>query len=99
MANDFQFQNFFTFEKMIAPTVIKIVYWIGLVVLTLGALGALFGGGGHMGGFLGRFIGVLVAYVVGILFWRIIMELYIVLFGIYDRLGEIRDRTNEKPEA
>jgi hypothetical protein len=33
----------------------------------------------------------LVTAVLGLLMWRVLCELYIVIFGMYDRLGQIRD--------
>ena len=79
-----------SFEKLITPTIIKIVYFIGIVVLAIvGVVGffvSLFGGS-----FLSA-LGTLVGAVVGILLTRIYCELLMVMFGIYDRAGEIRDR-------
>ncbi len=97
MNGDFEFKDLFRFDRMVAPKVIRIVYWIGLILITLGALGSLVGGGAMMGGAgmgsgLGHIIGVILVYVVAVLLWRIIMEVYYVFFGIYDRLGEIRDQ-------
>ncbi|RMD86631.1 MAG: DUF4282 domain-containing protein [Alphaproteobacteria bacterium] len=99
MDEGFEFKDFLRFDRMIAPKVIRVVYWIGLVAITLGALGALFGGGtmagAGMGGGIGHVLGVLLFFAVAVLLWRIIMEAYYVFFGIYDRLGEIRDRMGE----
>ena len=89
----FQFKDLGDFQEMIAPSLIRILYWIGLVVIAVGtlvqvvsALGAM--GSSFLGG-LGLLLGVLVGAVVAVLFWRVMCELYIVLFRIYERLGEI----------
>ncbi len=100
MNDTFEFKDLFRFDRMIAPKVIRIVYWIGLILITLGSLGALIGGGAMMGAAgmgsgLGHIIGVILVYVIAVLLWRIIMEVYYVFFGIYDRLGEIRDRLGD----
>ncbi|RMF12018.1 MAG: DUF4282 domain-containing protein [Alphaproteobacteria bacterium] len=100
MNERFAIRDLFGFEKIIAPTILKVIYWIGLVVITFSALAALFGGGmmaGHMatygGGFLiGRVLGSIVAWIMLVLVWRVLFEVYYVFFGIYTRLGEIRDR-------
>ncbi len=106
MNGRFAIGDLFGFEKIVAPAILKVVYWIGLVLITLGAIVALFGGGmmaGHMGiaggGFLlGRVVGVVVAWILSILLWRVLFEVYYVFFGIYLRLGEIRDRLDERRE-
>ncbi len=100
MERGFTFKDLFGFEKIIAPTILKIIYWIGLAAISLALILALFGGGmmlGHMpaagGAFvLGRVVGVIVGWILLVLLWRVLFEVYYVFFGIYTRLGEIRDR-------
>ncbi len=101
----FRLGDLFGFERLLAPRLLKLIYWIGLALITLGMLRALIWGpmmhSGMMGeavagGFsLGRVIGVLVAYVVIIVLWRVLIEAYYAFFGIYTRLGEIRDRLGD----
>jgi hypothetical protein len=83
------------FQEMIAPTLIKVLYWIGLVVIAVGALVQLFSALGHMGtsflGGLGLALGVVVGAIFSVLFWRVMCELWIVLFRIYERLGELKE--------
>jgi len=90
---DFKLKDLAAFERMVAPTLIRWLYWIGLVVIAIGALVELVSALGAMGqsflGGLGMLLGVLVGAVVAALFWRVMCELYIVLFRIYERLGEI----------
>lgn len=89
-------KRFISFDKLIATTLIKILYWIGLAVIALGTLISMIGGLGQMGGNFvtgfGMFILAPVGGFVALLFWRFLMEVYIVIFSIHDRLGEIRDR-------
>jgi len=91
--NQFQLKDLTDFQEMIAPTLIRILYWIGLVVIAVGALVQLVAALGAMGnsflGGLGMFLGVLIGAVFAVLFWRVMCELYIVLFRIYERLGDI----------
>ncbi|MFN4113718.1 MAG: DUF4282 domain-containing protein [Sphingomonadaceae bacterium] len=96
MNSGFTLGDLLSFEKLIAPKVLKVLYWLGLIGITLFALVSLSGAFGMMSyspaAGLGMIVGVIVGYLIGILFWRIMMELYMTFFGVYDRLGEIRDR-------
>lgn len=89
--------TFMNFDEFIFPKIVKIIYWIGLVLIGLGTLAGMFGalatsssvGGGA------AFVGFLVALIVGavgIIVWRVVVELWIVLFSILDTLKEIRDQ-------
>lgn len=92
--------NFFTrmlgFEHLIGATLIKIVYWLGLIGIALYILFGLAAAsqmsryGGSMGG-LGL-LAVLLGGAFALLFWRFMCELWMVVFKIHDRLGDIRDR-------
>ncbi|AKR56469.1 hypothetical protein GCM10011321_02770 [Youhaiella tibetensis] len=86
------------FDEFIFPQVTKIIYYIGLVLIALfsvlGALGALFAGiaQNNFGGGLVGLVGALIGGAVGVLVWRITVELWTVVFSIHDILKEIRDR-------
>ncbi len=82
-------QRFISFEKLIAPTIIKIVYFIGLVLIVLGVLGAAVGTAGQ-NVFAGLGL-LIVALPLAILYWRVLMELFLVTFGIFERMGEIKE--------
>ncbi len=96
--------SFFNFDKFLAPVLIKIVYWIGIVLIVLSTLMGVLGGGmmssmmaSQYGGYGGGFniFGALIALLVGaaaILFWRVACEVWIVIFSINDRLGVLVDR-------
>ena len=87
--------DLFQFERMVAPTVLKIVYWIGLAGIVIYMLMAFAGALRIMDYAPGEGIGLIVVAIIGgafaFLFWRIMIEVYMVLFGIYERLGEVRD--------
>jgi hypothetical protein len=90
--------DFLNFEKFLAPVLIKIIYWVGLVLLFLSFL-ASFGAYGAMG--LGGGLGFLVSIVglvLAALAWRVLCEIWIVIFSINDRLGNLSSSTT-KPEA
>lgn len=81
-----------SFRKMITPTIIKILFWIGIVVTVLGGLVAIFhGGGAAIQGLIMLFVGPLIV--------RVWCELLILLFRIYDSLEEIRRNTAGKADA
>lgn len=95
MTDGFTIRDLLDFNKLIAPKVLKIVYYLGLAGITLFALVSLVGAFGMMSydatmG-LGTLLMVLIGYVMGILLWRIAIEIYMTFFGVFDRLGEIRD--------
>ena len=79
--------DYLTFEKMIAPILIQVIFWIGVVVVVLSGIVTLFSAG-----FQGVIAGLLII-IVGPLVVRIYCELLIVLFRIYDHVREIRDNT------
>jgi hypothetical protein len=85
------------FNKFVAPTLIRIVYWIGIVLIILGTLGGVIGGGALMGGYGGGFslggaLMALIGGVLGLLVWRVVCEVWIVMFSINDRLGQLVER-------
>jgi hypothetical protein len=81
--------DFTSFEKLIAPTIVKIVYWIGIAFIIIGALFGFFAA--IAGNEATTALVTLVATPFMLLGWRLICELYIVVFGMYERLGAIRD--------
>ncbi len=83
-------------QEMVTPKIIRIFYIIGLVVIGLGALGAIaaavfaaFNDG--VGALFGAIIAVPVGSFIAVIMLRIYMELIILLFNIYDQLKEIKE--------
>lgn len=92
----FNWGDFFSFRKMITLQVIRIVYAVVAVLITLVGFTALFFGGalsGLMPG--GAFTGVVIL-ILGNILWRIWCELIIVFFRINSTLNNVDDNT--KPE-
>ncbi len=83
--------RFKSFDKLIATSLIKLLYWIGIVLIALGVLAGILGGfsQGFTSGVASLVLSPL-GGVLGIIFWRFLCEVYIVIFGMYDRLGEIQ---------
>lgn len=80
------------FEKFLTPSLIKLVYWIGIAVISISSLGTILSSFSAFGGGLKQAIIGLVMLVFGIIVWRVICEGIILSFKIYDRLTEIKDR-------
>ncbi len=90
-----QLSDFFGFEKLVTPVVIKVVYWIGIIGMLIFGVGSFFAG--LMYGSIGSGLLSLAGSVLGLLMWRVLCELYIVIFGMFDRLGQIRDGLSRQP--
>jgi len=87
----FGVRDLLRFEKMLTPTLVRFVFYAGSVLLLIVGIAMLYGGvTARFGGGL-RVVGGLLTLTAGPLLLRIVCEQIIVLFGIYDRLGEIRD--------
>ena len=84
--------SFFNFDKMITPTIIKVVFWIGLAVNIIVGLGLLIAGGN--GG--ARFFGFLYLIFAPLL-WRIYCELLILFFKMHESLVAIQRNTGPTP--
>ena len=82
------FKEFVSFRKMITPTIIQILFWIGLVVCVLGGLGLIVSGLSGSG--LIVLQGLLVL-VLGPIAVRIYCEILILFFKMYDAMLGIRE--------
>lgn len=84
--------SFMSFEKMIAPQIIQLIYF---VVGALIILGGVFGGLYTMtNSFFGGLLQIVLFTPLALVFWRIWCELMILSFKIYDRLGTIAGETS-----
>ena len=84
----------FSFEKFITPSIVKIVYIVvmvmaGLMWLTLTISGLSAGG---FGGLLGGLIFGGLAAVLMVLFYRIFLELTMILFRIHDNTEKLANK-------
>lgn len=84
-----------SFDKMIGTTLIKVLYYIGLVGIALYAIFGFLGGLGMMtrsfGMGLGVALGSLIGAALGVLFWRFMCEIYMLFFRISDDVREIKN--------
>ena len=91
-------KKFTSFEQLISTSLIKILYWAGIIGIVLFTLIGMFSG------FALEFdAGVTILFTsliwgaFAILFWRVMCEIYIVLFRMYDRLGNIQKAVGGGP--
>jgi hypothetical protein len=95
--------RFLSFDKLMGPALVKIVYFLGLLGIALGVIGQMLTGLGLLtrspGPALGFIIGGPILGIVGLCFWRFVCELYIVLFRAGDDVAAIRAQGGPKPPA
>ena len=96
-------KQFISFDKMITPTIIKILFWIGVVISGILAFISIFSGLGQMfsgygEAFFGFFVVLLgvATFVVGTLMSRIYCELLIVVFKMQEALSSIDRKLESK---
>lgn len=94
----FQISDLLSFDKVIAPKVMKFVYFVGLIAIALAGVVTFLGSFGAMrlslAGGLGTMIIAVLGTALAVLLWRVMCELWLLGFNIYERLGEIRDRVS-----
>ena len=99
-------KDFFSFERMITPVIIKVLFWIGLIGSGVAGIASFFtillggiarGGVGQiLGGFLLGLIAAVVTFALGALVTRIYTELLILFFRINETLTDIKSLLKEK---
>jgi Domain of unknown function (DUF4282) len=86
--------QFLSFDKLMGQSLVKIVYFLGIICIALGVLFGVLGAFGMMaidfGSGLGMLIGAPLAGIIGICFLRFACELYIAIFRIADDISAIR---------
>ncbi|MFS2012503.1 DUF4282 domain-containing protein [Azospirillum sp. CT11-132] len=97
------FSSLLSFDRMIAIPVIKVLYWIGLIGGAVGGVVSAIGGLGMMrwdaAAGVGTFIVTLAGTAFGLLMWRVACEGMIVVFGIHERLGHVKDALSRQASA
>ena len=89
-------QRFLNFDRLIGPRLVKIVYYVGAVMIVLGVaatmLTAFFAmAGGDFGAGLMQLLAGPVVGAVALVFWRFSCELFMLSFLTYERLGQVRE--------
>jgi len=78
--------EFLEFKTMVSSVLIKILYALGVIVITIYGIISLFSG---------SFLEGLGSIIFGNLFWRLLCEGIIVVFSIHDELVSINQKTRD----
>jgi hypothetical protein len=96
--------GYFSFQRFITPRFVKFIYVLGFIALTAGGIGlAIWAGLGLRSATLPTRMGVYYiaigagSAIVGNLIWRVLCEIWIVLFNIHNLLGSIERETRQVP--
>jgi hypothetical protein len=92
----FDFNDLFQWERFITPSIIKVFYWLAVVVSILAGLSGIGSGLAMMfvspiSGLFAVIISV-IGIVIGVIFARIAAEFILIVFRISEHLGAIRQR-------
>jgi hypothetical protein len=93
-------QDLFQWDRFITPTIIKIFYWLAIVLAVLYGLSGIFTGLAAMavnpfGGFV-VVLASIAGVVAGVIFARILAEFVLIVFRINEHLGAIRDQGDRR---
>lgn len=95
-------KGFLNFERMVTPVIIKILFWIGLIVSMIAALGIVLGGiitgirDSNLGIILAGLVGGSIVLILSVLAVRIYAELLILAFRINETLTDIKNLLNKE---
>jgi hypothetical protein len=92
--------GYFSFDRLITPTIVKIVHFLGFVILSAGAITLIVWAGLRLNDATiardqgWRYVAIGAAtVVVGNLAWRVICEFWMVLFNMHDQLASLGHAT------
>ena len=89
-------QDLFQWDRFITPTIIKIFYWLAIVLAVLFGLSGVFAGLASMA--INPFAGFVIVLaslagvLAGVIFARVAAEFVLIVFRINEHLGAIRDQ-------
>ncbi|MBR1218642.1 DUF4282 domain-containing protein [Bradyrhizobium sp. U87765 SZCCT0131] len=92
----FEFRDLFQWDRFITPTIIKLFYWLVIILIGLSGLSGILSGLAYMavspfGGLMAILVS-LVGIVVGLISARVGAEFILIVFRINEHLGAIRDQ-------
>jgi len=90
--NKSRFSQYLAFERMIAPTVVEVLFWIGLARLLISGIVEIVSAPGPRHGLV---IGVALI-IVGPFMWRLICEYMIIVFRMHACLEWIAKHTDRE---
>ena len=77
------FQEFSSFKKMITPTFIQVIFWVGVAAIAIIGLYMMF---------RANFLLGLIYFLLGPVVWRIYCEILIVIFKIHEDVNAINQK-------
>lgn len=80
------------FNKFLTPSLITVIYWIGIIGIVISSIGTVLTAFSFAGGGVPQVLSGIFLLFAGLIFWRVICEGIMLSFRIYDRLTEIKDR-------
>ena len=89
-------RDLFQWERFITPSIIKVFYWLAVIIMVVAGLSGILSGLAIMmlqpisGLFM--IISSLIGMLAGVIFVRIISEFVLITFRINEHLGAIRNR-------
>lgn len=92
----FELRDLFRWERFIAPSIIKVFYWLAVIISVLFALSGIVSGLAML--MINPFAGLITVIfsilgaLVGIIFARISAEFVLIVFRINEHLGAIRNQ-------
>jgi hypothetical protein len=92
----FDLRDLFQWERFITPSIIKVFYWLAVIITVVAGLSGILSGLALMmlqpisGVFM--VISSLIGMLAGVIFVRIISEFVLITFRINEHLGAIRNR-------
>src|SRR5580704_8720169 len=94
--NMFDLRDLFQWERFITPSIIKVFYWLAVIIMVLSGLSGILSGLALMmvqpiGGLFLILVSV-VGTLAGVIFVRILSEFVLITFRINEHLGAIRNR-------
>ena len=93
-------QDLFQWDRFITPTIIKIFYWLAIVLAVLSGLSGVFAGLASMA--INPFAGFVIVLasiagvLAGVIFARVAAEFILIVFRINEHLGAIRDQGDRR---
>jgi Domain of unknown function (DUF4282) len=92
----FDFRDLFQWERFITPSIIKIFYWLAVILSVMAGVSGVFSGlllmaVNPLSGIL-MMVASLIGALIGVLAARILAEFVLITFRINEHLGAIRNR-------
>lgn len=89
-------RRFLGFERLIGPTLVKLVYWVGLAAIVGATFFAIAAGlsaifAGNLAGGLVQLVASPAVGATAVICWRFLCELFLLAFLAFDRLSDLRD--------